>query len=177
MAGAPSPWLVWRAGRNGSGRRRICASQSARVWSCALVEEAEKALEMAPVPTLRRLNDRERYWGLSWPEWAGVVIAGAVLYVAVKYSPLGVKPTVTMVLFVLLGCAMAVMGVSGQALSPVRQLRAITSYRRKPKQWSLAGKAGKAGLVLTHVPAPDEFRGGIAVDEWVEELGVAEVDE
>ena len=33
---------------------------------------------MKPTPTLRRLNDRERYWGLSWPEWAAAV-AGAGL--------------------------------------------------------------------------------------------------
>ena len=39
-------------------------------------------------PTLRRLNDRERYWGLTWPGWIAAVAAGGVLYGAVKLSPL-----------------------------------------------------------------------------------------
>ena len=31
-------------------------------------------------PTLRRLNDRERYYGLTWPGWVALAVAGGILY-------------------------------------------------------------------------------------------------
>ena len=102
-------------------------------------------------PTLRRLNDRERYWGLTWPAWAAATIGGGLLYGVVRVSPLGVKPTVTIVVLVVAAGAMVVAGVSGQALSPARQLRAIIAYRRSPKQWLLA-EADERGLVLSSPP-------------------------
>jgi hypothetical protein len=102
-------------------------------------------------PTLRRLNDRERYWGMTWPGWAAGASAGGVLYAAVRLSPFGVKPTVTIVVLLLAVAAMVVAGVSGQALSPGRQLRAILAYRRSPKQWHL-GAADDRGLVLVDPP-------------------------
>jgi hypothetical protein len=108
-------------------------------------------------PTLRRLNDRERYWGLTWPAWAGATSTGGVLYAAVRLSPFAVKPTVTIVVLLLALAAMVVAGVSGQALSPARQLRAIVAYRRSPKRWQL-GDPDDRGLVLVHPPelAPDD---------------------
>ena len=106
------------------------------------------------IPTLRRLNDRERYWGMTWPGWCAAVGAGAVLYGAVKLSPFGVKPTVTIVLLLLAFGAMLVLGVSGQALSPGRHLRAIADYRRSPKRWVLPEQPDKHGLVLTSTPEP-----------------------
>ena len=81
-------------------------------------------------PTLRRLNDRERYWGLTWPGWIAAVAAGGVLYGAVKLSPFGFKPTITIVALLIALFAMVLLGVSGQALSPGRQLQAIARYRR-----------------------------------------------
>jgi hypothetical protein len=103
-------------------------------------------------PTLRRLNDRERYWGLTWPGWTAGAGAGAFLYAAIRLSPFGVKPTVTMVVLLLAVAVMVVAGVSGQALSPGRQLRAIIAYRRSPKAWQL-GPADDRGLVLVRAPA------------------------
>jgi hypothetical protein len=35
--------------------------------------------------TLRRLNDPERYYGLSWRSWLGVAIGGGLLYGAVSH--------------------------------------------------------------------------------------------
>ena len=91
-------------------------------------------------PTLRRLNDRERYWGLTWPGWIAAVAAGGVLYGAVKLSPFGFKPTVTIVALLIALFAMVLLGVSGQALSPGRQLQAIARYRRSPKRWTPPGR-------------------------------------
>lgn len=106
-------------------------------------------------PTLRRLDDRERYWGLTWPGWVAAVVGAAVLYLAVRFSPLSTKPTITMTLFVLAFAAMVLYGVSGQALSPGRQLLAIVAYRRSPKTLQLADRPDRQGLVLTAVPDPD----------------------
>src|SRR5262249_4485447 len=103
-------------------------------------------------PTLRRLNDRERYWGLTWPAWVAAAGAGGVLYAAVKLSPFGFKPTVTIVALLIALFAMVLLGVSGQALCPGRQLQAIARYRRSPKRWELPTRADGRGLVLALVP-------------------------
>jgi hypothetical protein len=103
-------------------------------------------------PTLRRLNDRERYWGLTWPAWIAAAVAGGVLYGAVKLSPFGFKPTVTIVALLIALFAMVLLGVSGQALSPGRQLQAIARYRRSPKRWELPDEPDRRGLVLAVAP-------------------------
>jgi hypothetical protein len=103
-------------------------------------------------PTLRRLNDRERYWGLTWPGWAAAATAGGVLYGAVRLSPFGLKPTVTIVALLLAVVVMLVLGVSGQALSPGRHLVAIVSYRRRPKRFVLSEQPDGRGLVLATAP-------------------------
>ena len=103
-------------------------------------------------PTLRRLNDRERYWGLTWPGWIAAAAAGGVLYGAVKLSPFGFKPTVTIVALLIALFAMILLGVSGQALSPERQLQAIARYRRSPKRWELPAGPDRRGLVLAVAP-------------------------
>ena len=103
-------------------------------------------------PTLRRLNDRERYWGLTWPAWIAAAAAGGVLYGAVKLSPFGFKPTVTIVALLIALFAMVLLGVSGQALSPGRQLQAIARYRRSPKRWELPNEPDRRGLVLAVAP-------------------------
>ena len=104
-------------------------------------------------PTLRRLNDRERYWGLTWPGWIAAAAAGGVLYGAVKLSPFGFKPTVTIVALLIALFAMVLLGVSGQALSPGRQLQAIARYRRSPKRWTPPGRARQARARARHRPA------------------------
>jgi hypothetical protein len=103
-------------------------------------------------PTLRRLNERERYWGLTWPAWVAAAAAGGVLYGAVKLSPFGFKPTVTIVAVLIALFAMVLLGVSGQALSPGRQLQAIARYRRSPKRWELRDEPDRRGLVLAAAP-------------------------
>ena len=124
------------------------------------------------IPTLRRLNDRERYWGLTWPGWSTAAAAGGVLYGAVKLSPFGVKPTVTIVVLLLALGVTLVLAVSGQALSPARHLRAIVAYRRSPKRWTLTTKHGEPGLVLSscpdltaeHLDVVDDFGADLPLD-------------
>jgi len=105
--------------------------------------------------TLRRLNDRERYWGLTWPGWLAAVAAGGVLYGAVTLSPFGFKPPVTIVALLIALFATVLLGVSGQALSPGRQLQAIARYRRSPKRWALPAMPDRHGLVLATAPPPE----------------------
>jgi hypothetical protein len=105
-------------------------------------------------PTLRRLNDRERYWGLTWPAWIAVGAAGGLLYGAVRVSPFGVRATITLVVLLLAFAGMVIAGVSGQALSPGRQLVAIVRYRRAARRYRLKAEPDKRGLVLDRRP-PD----------------------
>ena len=106
-------------------------------------------------PTLRRLDDRERYWGLPWPGWVATSAGAAALYLAVRFSPLGTKPTITITLFILAFAGMVLYGVSGQALSPGRQLLAILSYRRSRKLLELSDRVERRGLVLDSLPPND----------------------
>jgi hypothetical protein len=103
-------------------------------------------------PTLRRLDDRERYWGLTWPGWLAILAGFGALYAAVRMSPVSTKPTITITLIVLTFVAMVLHGVSGQALSPGRQLLAILRYHRSPKLLALADRADRRGLVLDAAP-------------------------
>jgi len=124
-------------------------------------------------PTLRRLNDRERYWGMTWPGWLAAGGAGAVLYAAVKLSPFGLKPTVTIVVLLLGLGGTIVLGVSGQALSPGRHLLAIIAYRRNAKQYAMREQPDKHGLLLASAPDPEDVQDPPAVigvelfDRWL----------
>ena len=108
------------------------------------------------MPTLRRLNDRERYYGLTFPGWLAVASSGAVLYGAIQISPFGTRATITIVVLVLAFAAMVIAGASGQALSPTRHLAAIFRYHRATKQLELAPRPDKQGLVLDSAPQLEE---------------------
>ncbi len=108
------------------------------------------------MPTLRRLNDRERYYGLTFPGWLGVALAGGLLYGAVKVSPFGVRATITIVVLVLAFCGVVIAGVSGQALSPARHLVAVIRYLRAAKRLELPeAPERRGGLVLDRIPEPE----------------------
>jgi hypothetical protein len=118
--------------------------------------------------TLRRLNDPERYYGLSWRGWLGVAIGGGVLYGAVRVSPLGVRPTVTVVVLVLAFCGVVLHALSGQALGPGRHLVALVRYALAPKQLELAERTDRGGLLLDAAPtAAEEIADGEAALEAV----------
>ncbi len=107
------------------------------------------------IPTLRRLNDRERYYGLTLPGWLAIAVSGAVLYGAVKVSPLGTRATITIVVLVMAFAAVVLAGVSGQALSPARQLLAVLRYHRAVKRLAPPQRPDKHGLVLDRTPELD----------------------
>ena len=90
--------------------------------------------------------------GSTWPGWLAILAGCGALYAAVRMSPVGTKPTITITLIVLTFVAMVLHGVSGQALSPGRQLLAIVRYRRAPKLLALADRADRCGLVLDATP-------------------------
>ena len=105
------------------------------------------------IPTLRRLNDRERYYGLTWPGWIAVALAGGVLYGAVRVSPFGLRPTVTAVALALAFCASLALALQGQTIGPARYLLALYRYRRAPKQLGSPSKPDRHGLVLDIAPS------------------------
>ena len=106
-------------------------------------------------PTLRRLNDRERYYGLTWPGWVALAVSGGVLYGAVRISPLGLRATVTVVVLLLAFVASVALALQGQTIGPGRYLLALYRYRRQPKQLPPPTETDKHGLVLDAAPAPE----------------------
>ena len=75
------------------------------------------------MPTLRRLNDRERYYGLTFPGWIAVALAGGVLYAAVQVSPFGTRATVTIVVLVLAFAAMVAPALRARRSPPAATCR------------------------------------------------------
>ncbi|MHB8657714.1 MAG: hypothetical protein ACYC91_07120 [Solirubrobacteraceae bacterium] len=110
--------------------------------------------------TLRRLNDPERYYGLSWRGWLGVALAGGALYGAVRISPLGVRPTITVAVLVLAFCGIALHTLSGQALGPARHLSALARHRFSPKLLVLPRNPEPGGLVLDADRQANQASGG-----------------
>jgi hypothetical protein len=104
------------------------------------------------IETLRRLNDRERYYGLTWPGWLGAAAAVGALYGAVRLSPFGARPTITVVVLVLAAGAVVVAGLSGQAIGPGRYLVVIWRYQRARKQLAVPERPDRLGLVLESAP-------------------------
>jgi hypothetical protein len=105
--------------------------------------------------TLRRLNDPERYYGLSWRGWLGVALGGGVLYGAVRLSPLGLRPTITIVVLALAFGGVVLHALSGRALGPGRHLMALLRYAMSAKRFTLPPEPGRGGLVLDAAPDPD----------------------
>lgn len=82
--------------------------------------------------TFRRLNDGTRYYGLTWRGWLAASVAGGLLYLSVRLSPLSYKPTITLTLFVMAAAGVALYAVGGQALGPGRYVLAIMRWRFGP---------------------------------------------
>jgi hypothetical protein len=105
--------------------------------------------------TLRRLNDPERYYGLSWRGWLGVGVGCGTLYGAVRISPLGVRPTITIVVLALAFVGVALHALSGQALGPGRHLFALVRYRLSPKRLAVPAAPERGGFALDTAPVDD----------------------
>jgi hypothetical protein len=106
-------------------------------------------------PTLRRLNDRERYYGLTWPGWVALGLAGGLLYGAVRISPFGLRPTVTVVVLLLAFAASIALALQGQTIGPGRYLVALCRFRRQTKLLEPPARPDRQGLVLDAPPDAD----------------------
>jgi len=104
------------------------------------------------VQTFRRLNDPERYYGLSWRGWLGAAAGGAILYGAVRLSPLAVKPTISVTVIALAFAGTVLYGLTGQAIGPGRFLVAVIRHASSPKQLACPDRPDGHGLVLDAAP-------------------------
>jgi hypothetical protein len=111
------------------------------------------------VHTFRRLNDPERYYGLSWRGWVAVCCAGGVLYAAVRVSPLATKPTVTITVLLLAVLGTLFYGLSGQAIGPGRYLLALARYQLAHKRLIAPDEPDQCGLVLQAAAGPSSTSG------------------
>jgi hypothetical protein len=102
--------------------------------------------------TFRRLNDPERYYGLSWRGWLAAGAGGGLLYVAVRVSPLGLRATITIVVLALAFAGVILHGLSGQAIGPARYLAVVVRYRLASKTLTVPERPDKLGLVLDSAP-------------------------
>ena len=103
--------------------------------------------------TFRRLNDPERYYGLSWRGWISVAVGGGVLYLAVRFSPIGTRATITITVLALVLAGTILQAVSGQALGPGRYLLALYRYTREHKQLKAPQRPERSTLILDQAPA------------------------
>ncbi|MEO6859754.1 MAG: hypothetical protein ABI323_14415 [Solirubrobacteraceae bacterium] len=104
--------------------------------------------------TFRRLNDPERYYGLSWRGWLAAGAGGGLLYLAVRLSPFGLRPTITIVVLALAFVGVILHGLSGQAIGPERYLAVMVRYRLASKTLTVPERPDKLGLVLDAAPEP-----------------------
>ena len=102
--------------------------------------------------TFRRLNDPERYYGLSWRGWLAAGAGGGLLYVAVRVSPLGLRATITIVVLALAFVGVILHGLSGQAIGPARYLAVVVRYRLASKTLTVPERPDRLGLVLDSAP-------------------------
>jgi hypothetical protein len=103
-------------------------------------------------PTLRRLGESERWLWFTWRGWLAVLVAIGILYGAVRVSPLGFRPTVTITLLTLTTLGMLLWGLSDQALAPERYLLAVIRYKRSAKTFACPQRPDRQGLVLDAIP-------------------------
>jgi hypothetical protein len=110
--------------------------------------------------TYRRLNDPERYYGMSWRGWVGCGFAGAMLYLAVRISPLGVKPTISLTLLAIAFTGTVLYGLSGQAIGPGRFLMALIRHASSRRHLVCPERADRRGLVLDSSPPETQHPAG-----------------
>lgn len=118
--------------------------------------------------TLRRLNDPERYYGLSWRGWLAAAGGGGILYAAVRVSPLGLRPTITITVLLLAFAGVILHALAGQALGPGRYLLAQVRYGRARKHLVPPRDPERGGLVLDAAPdlSQPEPEPAVPIAEW-----------
>ncbi len=121
--------------------------------------------------TFRRLNDGVRYNGLTIGQMFGIFVAGAMTYGAVRISPFGFKPTVTICVMVAAGATGILLALQGQAMGPGRYLMAMVRWRlgRRYYDASDQGVPKRGGVVVDFVP-PELLRDAGGPIEWDDEV-------
>jgi hypothetical protein len=102
--------------------------------------------------TFRRLNDPERYYGLTLRGWVGLAVGVGVLYGAVRLSPLAAKPTISITLVLLTLVGGLLLGLSGQAIGPGRLLVAVLRYAATRRQLIAPVRPDRRGFALADPP-------------------------
>jgi len=109
--------------------------------------------------TFRRLNDPERYYGLTLRGWVGLAAGVGVLYAAVRLSPLQAKPTISITLVLLTLVAGLLLGLSGQAIGPGRLLLAVLRYAATRRKLIAPVRPDRQGVALADPPPIATARG------------------
>jgi hypothetical protein len=120
--------------------------------------------------TYRRLNDPERYYGMSWRGWLGCALGGGLLYLAVRVSPLGVKPTISLTLLVIAFAGTVLYGLSGQAIGPGRFLMAALRHASSRKRLACLDQPDNRGLVLDSSPPETQEQAPVGLDPELHEV-------
>jgi small basic protein len=106
------------------------------------------------MPTLRRLDDGTRYYYLTFRQWAAALAGLALLYGAVRVSPLSHKWTFTVVLLTLSALTAVILPLTGNALGLDRYLAAIIRWAVGPRYFTPLEtlEALHGGVVLSTAP-------------------------
>ncbi len=120
------------------------------------------------MPTLRRLDDGTRYYHLTFRQWAAALAGLAVLYGAVRVSPLSHKWTFTVVVLLLSGVAAVIAPLTGNALGVERYLAALVRRGVGRRYFTPldTGWVVRGGVVLASVPAALTLPPEAPLDAW-----------
>ena len=120
------------------------------------------------MPTLRRLDDGTRYYHLTFRQWGAALAGLAVLYGAVRLSPLSQKWTFTVVLLTLSAITAVIAPLTGNALGLDRHLAAIVRWSLGRRYFTAldSGGAVRGGVVLATVPVGLAMPVEASLDGW-----------
>ena len=106
------------------------------------------------MPTLRRLDDGTRYYHLTFRQWGAALAGLALLYGAVRLSPLSQKWTFTLVLLTLAAITAVILPLTGNALGLDRHLAAIVRWVVGRRYFTAVDTvwAVRGGVMLATVP-------------------------
>ena len=120
------------------------------------------------MPTLRRLDDGTRYYHLTFRQWGAALAGLALLYGAVRLSPLSQKWTFTVVLLTLAAITAVILPLTGNALGLDRHLAAIVRWGLGRRYFTALDTAWavRGGVVLATIPVGLTMPVEASVDGW-----------
>lgn len=104
--------------------------------------------------TYRRLDDGVKYYGLPIRGLVYVAIGAVLVYLIVRLSPLGFRPTVTITVFIFGTAAAGLSVVSGNAMSPDRYLAAVIAWRARRRFYDTGATSEirRGGVMVDAIP-------------------------